>query len=272
MICDAFLERVAALLDGGLARSDRQEMLRHLEVCAECRGIFAALAAAEDAPEDPGLAAAILAQTSGGACASAQSQLCARIDGELGPFDAELVDGHVQRCAECAGLARALERMEQELRRLAAVDPGPRFVDEVLARTSRHPRRASRGARGAVAILAHLLDRPRVAWEGALAATLLLFAPVLAPGSPLADLPQRAVGQLRGTVNEIEATVVVSARDARATIGAFVVDDSIALATDGWEAIRERLGTFPGSAASVQASGGTDTSNSEPDAAQEKKQ
>ncbi len=79
------------------------------------------------------------------------------------------------------------------------------------------------------------------------------------------------LGQLRGTVNEIEATVVVSARDARATIGAFVVDDSIALATDGWETIRERLGTFPGSAASVQASGGTDTNDSEPDAAQEKK-
>jgi len=57
--CDAFLERVAALLDGRLTPFDREELLEHLDICAECRGLHAALAAAGDAPEDPDLSEAI---------------------------------------------------------------------------------------------------------------------------------------------------------------------------------------------------------------------
>jgi len=277
VICEAFLERVDALLDGTLARSDREDMLRHLENCADCRGLFAALVAAGDAPEDPGLAAAILARTSGAACASARSRLCARVDGELEAFDAELVDGHLRCCPECEGLARALEWIEQDLPRLATIDPGPGFVEWVLARTSRSPRRMPLGAR-LDAMLAHLLDRPRVAWEGAFAATLILFAPVFVPGSPFGDLPRQALGQLRGTVNQLEATLVVGARDAWATAGAVVVEGSSELAsgfarqsTDTLQSIRQRLGTFHGSAASGQTSGGTETNDTDPDAAQEKR-
>lgn len=270
MICEAFLERMDALLDSGLGGPDRAEMLRHLAHCADCRGLFGALAAAADAPEDPGLADAILARTSGAACASARQRLCDRVDGALEAFDAELVDGHLRRCPECEGLARALEWIEQGLPRLATIDPGPGFVQGVLARTSRSPRRMPLGAR-LTATLAHLLDRPRVAWEGALAATLILFAPVFVPGSPLAALPRQAFGELRGAMNQLEATLVVNARDAWATTSAVVVEESTELAsgwaresTDTLQSIRQRLGTFPGSAASGQTSGGTD-------AAQEKR-
>ncbi len=292
MSCDSFFQRVAELLDGSLTRSDREEVSRHLEDCADCRGLCAALAAAGDAPEDPGLAQAILARTTGAACPGARSRLCAWVDGELDAFDADLVEGHLRRCPECGDLARALERMQEELPRLAASDPGPRFVETVLSRTSRRPRRMPLRARGA-SVLSWLLDRPRVAWEGAFVATLVLAAPVLASRPPLADLMsraldlvqhqaperRRALGQLRGTVNDLEAILVVSARGTWARTGAAVVEDSTALAsglarqtTNSWETIRRRFGTFPGSAASGQKSGGTGPSDREPDAAQEKKQ
>ena len=288
MICDSFLERVAGLLDGGLTRSGREEVWRHLEDCADCRGLYAALAAAGDVPEDPGLAGAILARTSGAACGSARSRLCAWVDGELDAFDADLVDAHLRRCPECGGLARPLERLREELPRLAAIDPGPSFVETVLSRTSRRPRRVPLGARWA-SVLSRLLARPRVAWEGAFVATVVLVAPVLAPRSPLADLPsrgldlvrhrspeqRRALGQLRGAVNDLEATLVGGARGAWARTGASVVEESIAMAsgfarqsTDTWETIRQRFGTFPGFAASGQKSGARDR---EPDAAQERK-
>jgi len=277
MICDSFLERVDALLDGGLAGPEREETLGHLALCPDCRGLFAALVAVGHTSEDPGLADAILARTSGAACDSTRSQLCARVDGELDAFDADLVDRHLGRCAECASLARALERVREDLPTLAAIDPGPRFVDEVLARTSLRPRRMPLGARLAT-VLSRLLDRPRVAWEGAFVATLVLFAPGLPPRSPLGDLPRQALGQLRGTVNDVEATLVGGARDAWATTGAVVVGDSVAMAsglaegsTDTWDKIRQRFGTFTGSVASGQKRGEAGTSDREPDAAQEKR-
>lgn len=291
MICDAFLERVAALLDGGLTRSDREEVLGHLEDCADCRGLVAALAAAGEAPVDAGLCEAILARTSGAACGSARSRLCAWLDGELDGVETDLVDGHLGRCGECAGLARALERIQAELPRLAAIDPGPRFVERVLSRTSRRRPPEPLHARVASAV-ARLLDRRRIAWEGAFVATLALVTPVLPPRSPLAELPgraldlvresspqsSRALGQLRGTVNDLEATLVSGARGAWATTAADVVEDSIAVSSalarrsrNAWEAIRRRLGTFPDSGASGQMSGGTEADDREPDAAQERK-
>ena len=64
MSCGFLFDRGAGLLDGSLAPSDRAEARVHLEGCAECRALLAAL----EASADPGLADSILARTSGGAC------------------------------------------------------------------------------------------------------------------------------------------------------------------------------------------------------------
>ncbi len=256
MTCDA-------LLDGTLGRLDREARLRHLEACPDCRELLGALALAGEAPDEPELRTAILARTSGGACASAQARLCDRVDGQLDAVDAELVDAHVRHCAECADLLRALASIPAELARLAALDPGPAFVDEVLERTSRRRRRVPRGF-DVSDLLARLFARPRVAWEGAFVATLLLAAPTLVPRSPFADLPHRAFAQLRGTVSEVEATVVVRARDAWGSTA-----DLAHESTDAWDAIRRRLGTFVGSAASDQARGENGGTQADPTAAQE---
>jgi hypothetical protein len=128
-----------------------------------------------------------------------------------------------------------------------------------------------------------LLDRPRIALEGAFVATFVLVAPVLAPGSPLAGIPSRAVeltressaeprraiGHVRGTMNELEANLTVGARDA--------VEDSVAAAsnlarrsTSAWTTIRLRLGTFQDSAASGQKDDGPNTNDRKPSVVQEK--
>ena len=245
MTCDA-------LLDGTLARMSREERLRHVEDCPECRERLEAIALADETPELPDLAGEVLARTSGGACASARARLCDRVDGRLGAVDRELVDAHLRHCTECAELLVELERLPDDLARLASVEPGAGFVEQVLERTSRRRRRVPRGF-DLADLFARLLARPRVAWEGAFVATLLLFAPTLVPRSPVADLPSRAVAQLRGTVNEVEASVVVRARDAWGSTA-----DLAQESTDALDAIRRRVGTFLGSAASDQARDGSE--------------
>src|SRR5690242_18078032 len=108
MSCEFLFDRAAGLLDGSLAPSDRDAARLHLEECAECWALLAALEAAAD----PELSDAILERTSGVACESARARLCDRIDEALGPVDAELVDGHLSHCSECGALARALRALE----------------------------------------------------------------------------------------------------------------------------------------------------------------
>lgn len=287
MSCDTFLDRVDALLEGDLARPDREEALRHLLECAECRGLFAALAEPAD---DPRLSEGILARTSGSGCVSARARLCAWVDRELDEVDSELVAGHLRRCAECEGLARTLETMREALPRLAAIDPGPGFCESVLAHTSRRPRPAPVGARLA-GFFTRLLDRPRVAWEAAFVATVIFVSPVMIPRFPLADLPSRgldllrnpaperrmAMATLRGKANDLEAKLLGGAREAWATIGAVVVDDSAAAASavarrsaGRWETIRRRYGTISGVDASVRKGGGAGTIERQAETAREK--
>jgi anti-sigma factor RsiW len=263
--CDAFLENSDRLLDGSLEGADRDAALRHLEECADCRVLLAALA---EPPQDPDLSEAILARTSGAACGSARERLCAWIDGELDPFDAELMAGHLRSCPDCGGLARALERAAEELPRLAALDPGPGFVEAVLARTSLRPRPAPLRERIASA-LAGLVERPRLALEGAFVATVLLYMVAGAPDRAVDVLrnpvpEQRLVfGKLRGAVDDLHATFVGGAREAWNT--------TEAAAVGRWEEIRRRFGTMTGSGASVREDGGAGTGDRAPDAAQEKR-
>ncbi|HKQ62527.1 MAG TPA: hypothetical protein VJS92_14645, partial [Candidatus Polarisedimenticolaceae bacterium] len=76
--------------------------------------------------------------------------------------------------------------------------------------------------------------------------------------SPLAGLPQRALSQLRGTANGIEA----SARETWAATGAELAADSrvwgagfARRSATTWESIRRGLGTIPDRAASGEKGG-----------------
>lgn len=277
MNCKSLFDRATGFLDGTLAGPDREAVLRHLEGCAGCRSFFAALAAADEAPEDPGLADAILARTTGAACDSARSRLCARVDGDLDSVDADLVDGHLRHCPDCGALEGALRRLREELPRLAAIDPGPVFVEGILARTSRRPCRVPLAERWAAAVSC-LLDRPRIALEGAFMAVALVGVPLTVFRTPLAEGPVAAIAHVRGVVKEMEAAVVVGTRAGWATTESFVVEHSVAVAsevsrrsTDTLESIRLRHGTFSAAGASGETGGGTGTLDRNPEAAQEGK-
>jgi anti-sigma factor RsiW len=266
MRCEAFLDRIDKLLEGGLAPAERDGLLAHLATCADCRDLVAAFRSAEDAPGDPALSHAILARTSGATCQTARSRLCARLDGEFDASDAALVDGHLSHCPTCAGLARAVERLRDELPRLATVEPGHAFTMGVLARTSRRPRREPLAAR-VLAAGARLMARPRIAWEGAFVATAVLALPAMVPGSPVMDLagrtreivrpalpaPALAVGELRDWLREFESSVLDRSVAGLARVGAGARDVSSNLTRSGveaWRGIRLGFGTLARSAAS----------------------
>jgi len=244
MNCESLLDHATGFLDGSLSGAERESAARHLEGCADCRALIAALAASHD----PGLADAILARTSGAVCDSARERLCDRVDGELGPFDAELVDVHVLHCAECGALARTLRRLHEDLPRFPAIDPGPGFVEAVLSRTSRRPRRVPLRERW-VAAVSQLLDRPRIALEGAFLSAVIVGVPLAASPEPIAVAPTYAVANARGAINDIEATVQVRARSTWAAAQAFVVETSVAATS------RLRQGTFARPGASGQKGG-----------------
>ena len=224
MNCETLLGHAPGFLEGTLAPADHEAVVLHLEVCASCHALFSALLASTD----PGLTDAILERTSGGACRSARSRLCDRIDGVLAPFDAELVDGHVRHCADCGALERVLVRLQADLPRLAAVDPGPGFTEAILARTSRRPRRVPLNERWAAAV-SRLLERPRIALEGAFVAAALVVLPILISPAQLAGRPKHAIVDARGVMSELTATIQVGARSAWGTAQALVVENSARL-------------------------------------------
>jgi len=76
-----------------------------------------------------------------------------------------------------AALARVLSAMREELPRLADSASDPDFVDAVLSRTTLRPRRAPLGGSWA-STMRRLLDRPRIALEGAFVASVMLVLPL----------------------------------------------------------------------------------------------
>ena len=92
---------------------------------------------------------------------------------------------HLAECRHCRELA---DLGALGIQGTAAVDPGPGFVEEILARTSGAAHRAeapATHARGGWAGLwPRLVCRPRFAWEAAYLLTLLLAPLVLWAGAP----------------------------------------------------------------------------------------
>ncbi len=200
MDCQGLIAQLEDLMAGKLRPSERRAAEEHLAACAECRDVemLIATGAAErrrDVP--PGFLEGVMARTSGGTCRSAHQLLCDHVDGELEAVDDELLRLHLNDCPQCAGLALALARMRADMPDLGELQPGGRFVDDVLARTTRREIFAI----GWVARLAEgwqrLMQRPRFAFEGAYLGLIIMVLLFGIPTSPLAGVPQRALDLVR---------------------------------------------------------------------------
>jgi len=204
--CRTYEDLLDALLEGRLSESERQALDAHAAGCPRC-GELLSLATMElgdvEEPAPEGLAEAVLARTSGSPCGRARELLCDLVDETLQEADAELVGIHLGGCAECRSTAAALARLRTDLPLLAEVRPGERFVEGVLARTSRGWRWRLEGR------LRLLLARPRLAAEGAYLGSLVFMVLVAMPGAPLRGLPGSA---LQATRSELAERVVSSAK------------------------------------------------------------
>lgn len=196
--CRTCIDRLDDLLEGRLNAADRREVEEHLLSCPGCRELkdLAAGEATSIAPP-PDLLGAILARTSGPACGSARGRLCDHVDRLLASVDDDLVRAHLEGCDECGGLARALLRLAVDLPPLAEMEPGPRFVADVLSRTSRRQTLAARLAAPFLAACRRLALRPRIAWEGAYAGSIALLILFGTPNAPFAGVPGKALELVR---------------------------------------------------------------------------
>jgi hypothetical protein len=150
------------------------------------------------------LVASILRATSGSPCRAAEERLPDLVDGVLDTVDDALVHEHLQTCAPCSLLSRALAETARVLPELAEVDPGRAFTEAVLARTSRTP--VSRWA----AAFQALLLRPRFALEGAYLGALVLVGVLALPGLPLRALPARASQAVVRTAGVLDARALTA--------------------------------------------------------------
>jgi len=196
--CDSIIERLDDLLEGRLSQADRRAVEEHLRSCALCRDLKSLLAEA-GAPVSPpaSLLGAVLARTSGSTCGSARARLCDHVDRLLGPTDDEMVRMHLDGCDDCGRLAAALARLATDLPSFAELEPDALFVPGVLARTSGRAAPSSVWMARLAAGWRRLAHRPRIAWEGAYAGSLLVLLLFGAPNAPFADVPGRALGLVR---------------------------------------------------------------------------
>ena len=190
------------LAQGAVGDEGRREAWRrHAAGCSRCRELLPFLDDGPmdllpDEPMDEGdadaLLGAVLRQTIGSPCATAEQRLA---EGLPSPADDPLHD-HLEHCADCRRLAGALEGLAAELPNLQASDPGPAFTAAVLRRcgpgVADHPPAAFGSSPAAPVPLARRWwNRPRIAWELSYAATLLIG---LVLGPLFGISPLRAVG------------------------------------------------------------------------------
>ena len=170
------LLRATVLERGDPAASLAAEARAHVDGCAPCRSWLATFAggAALTPPESLAFTAAVLARTSGPACGRARELAGGHGEGTLDRIDEMLVAEHLEHCPDCTELVAVLDDLPAKLPLLASLDPGPRFTEQVLARTSRRPARASVGTWWRD-VCGRLLRRPRLAWEVAYVASFCWF-------------------------------------------------------------------------------------------------
>lgn len=131
-------------------------------------------------PDD--LTRAILARTSGAACARLKAVACDFVDGVLEATPQELAQAHLEHCPDCARFVAALREAKAVLPAMAEVDPGPWFAQRVMRATAYRPR-PTFDARG---LWRRLMHRPRIALEAAYVGALAAFAGFSLPTGSLA--------------------------------------------------------------------------------------
>ena len=142
---------------------------------------------------DAGFARDVLARTSGPACPRARLLVGGAPDAPMPPLDRALLAAHLERCEACRTLAETLPAVVAVLPSLAEADPGPGFTARVLAATVRASGRPlpTRWRDRWLDWWKRLALRPRIAWEGAYALTLVL---VLVVGDPVKAWDSAAAG------------------------------------------------------------------------------
>ena len=235
--CRTIIEQLDDLLEGRLSPADRHAAEGHLRSCASCRELESLVAAASAPVAPPAdLLGAVLLRTSGSACGSARARLCDHADDDL-------VRMHLDGCGECGGLAAALARL-----------PG-RWTARLAAAWRR------------------LAQRPRIAWEGAYAGSIIVLILFGTPNAPFADVPGRALDLVR-TVQESlpadaarkEAPRIRMAVRSRWTETKAGIEDATRDLTAGlkrrssatWDGLKKNLGTVWDRIASEKATNAND--------------
>jgi hypothetical protein len=214
----------------------------------------------------------ILERTSGSVCGSAHPKLVDHVDTQLEEVDDQILQLHLEGCGDCEELVTILKRLPQDLPLLAEMEPDGRLVTDVLSKTTQAQPRARRW----VSVLADqwrgLLQRPRLAWEGAYLTTCLLILIMGGPNSALATISSMTqeirtidTEELLDPVDRIEQGLVNGAGSAWKSTSGTVVNvwknttaefTSIAPAT--YSSLREVTGTFLEQFASPQETQTTD--------------
>jgi hypothetical protein len=208
MNCSQFDEKLHLLVDPAAPEFLRWAGSAHADGCDRCRRLLE-IASGEGASLDPAveedLTTTILQRTTGAICDRIDAQLCDWVDGLLPDEDAELLQQHLDRCPGCRNLVADMRELGGVLPQLAEIAPDPRFVRDVLDRTTRAGSLGSRPASALDRWLSGLVRRPRLAQEVAYVAAMLLFlvigarpGPFVRSGAgnslPLMDAPLRAAG------------------------------------------------------------------------------
>jgi hypothetical protein len=227
--CRRFEELLFDSMDDGLDDLTAAELDAHAsecERCAELRRLASGdledlLGPAQD------LLNGILSASGVDACDAARERLAADPDspGALDP----LLELHIDRCASCGAVHRALVALRRDLPTLAELEPDPGFIADVMAATAGAPRWADWWQR--------LLARPRLALEGAYAGTLVLALTFVTPASAITDIPGRVMQGLRSD-SEMRRTLAEG------------WDDISRAGADRWRALAEQVDGYTGAAPS----------------------
>lgn len=205
MSCERNQDRLFEYVDGSLDENTHDRVASHIESCADCAALAASLDRAEPGDED--LIRAVLSRTTRDACEQSTERIPDWVDGSLDALDSELVAGHVSHCTDCEAFAGVMRTMVLDLPSLAEVEPDARFLDDVMAATVRKAPQLSWAAR-LEEWFGGLVQRPRIAWEGAYILTVCLVLLVAFPGSPLAGVSKKALDLAQTDPNKIRQPLV----------------------------------------------------------------
>jgi len=237
--CQDWADLLDDYLDGSLDAARQKLAEQHLAACPACQELVAQARANRvdltPGPDDARLTAAVLAQTSGPACQRAEQLMPDHTAGQLTGADAALLASHLEHCAGCRQIAVTLTWLQPLLPELGAIEPDAAFTAAVLTRTSRW---VSTGQR-LQAFTDRIADRirrrseqmwqrPRIAFEGAYVAVLLIVGLCALPASPLRDAPPRALALVQAGPEHWSSAVMLLA---------IVPDRGAAVSRAAWSAV-----------------------------------